>query len=67
MLKTVAVVLIDDFAPFEFGVLCEVFGIDRTEEDVPLIDFRVCGERPDEPLRTSVGPALTPTLGLDAL
>jgi AraC family transcriptional activator FtrA len=67
MLKTVAVVLIDDFAPFEFGVLCEVFGIDRTEEDVPLIDFRVCGEHPGEPLRTSVGVSLTPNLGLDAL
>ena len=27
MLKTVATVLIDGLSPFEFGVLCEVFGV----------------------------------------
>lgn len=67
MLKTVAAVLVDQVAPFEFGVLCEVFGIDRTEEGVPPIEFRVCGERPGEPLRTSVGAMLIPELGLDAV
>jgi AraC family transcriptional regulator, transcriptional activator FtrA len=67
MLKTVAAVLIDDFAPFEFGVLCEVFGIDRTEDGVPPIEFRVCAEQPGVPLRTSVGVYLTPDHGLDAL
>ncbi len=67
MLRTVAVVLIDEFAPFEFGVLCEVFGIDRTDEGVPPIEFRVCAERPGEPLRSSVGVPMVPALGLDAL
>jgi AraC family transcriptional activator FtrA len=67
MLKTVAAVLIDDFAPFEFGVLCEVFGIDRTDEGVPPFEFRVCAEQPGVPLRTSVGVTLTPDHGLDAL
>jgi transcriptional regulator GlxA family with amidase domain len=67
MLKTVAVVLIDRVAPFEFGTVCEVFGIDRQDEGVPPIEFRVCGERPGEPLRTSVGASLIPDLGLDAL
>jgi AraC family transcriptional activator FtrA len=67
MLKTVAAVLIDDFAPFEFGVLCEVFGVDRTDEGVPPIEFRVCAEQPGVPLRTSVGVYLTPDHGLDAL
>jgi AraC family transcriptional activator FtrA len=67
MLKTVAAVLIDRVAPFEFGTVCEVFGIDRQEEGVPPIEFRVCGERPGEPLRTSVGASLIPDLGLDAL
>ena len=50
MLKTVAVVLIDEFAPFEFGVLCEVFAINRTEDGVPPIEFRVCAVRPGVPL-----------------
>ncbi|HEX5114392.1 MAG TPA: helix-turn-helix domain-containing protein [Pseudonocardiaceae bacterium] len=67
MLKTVAVVLIDEFAPFEFGVLCEVFAIDRTEDGVPPIEFRVCAMRPGVPLRTSIGVTMTPELGLDAL
>ncbi|MET0233985.1 MAG: helix-turn-helix domain-containing protein [Kibdelosporangium sp.] len=67
MLKTVAAVLVDEFAPFEFGVLCEVFGIDRTDEGVPAFDFRVCGEHPNVPLRTSIGVTLTPDHGLAAL
>ncbi|WP_350227477.1 GlxA family transcriptional regulator [Agromyces mangrovi Wang et al. 2018] len=28
-------------APFEFGVICEVFGIDRTEQGGPTFDFHV--------------------------
>jgi len=67
MLKTVAAVVIDRVAPFEFGVVCEVFGIDRTEEGVPPLEFFVCGERPGEPLSTSVGAQLIPAHGLDAV
>jgi len=67
VLNTVATVLIDGVAPFEFGVICEVFGIDRTEDGVPPIEFRVCGERPGVPLRASVGVQVTPQHGLDAL
>ncbi|GLZ41747.1 helix-turn-helix domain-containing protein [Actinokineospora sp. NBRC 105648] len=67
MLKTVAAVLIDGVAPFEFGVLCEVFGIDRTDDGVPLVELRVCGEHPGEPVNAQVGVAITPPLGLDAL
>jgi AraC family transcriptional regulator, transcriptional activator FtrA len=66
MLKTVAVVLIDGLAPFEFGVVCEVFGVDRTDEGVPPIEFRVCGEKAGEPLR-SVGVTVTPDHGLAGL
>lgn len=67
MLHTVAVPLIDGVAPFEFGVLCEVFGIDRTEEGVPPFEFLVCAERPGEPLRTSVAAAIIPEHGLAEL
>ena len=66
MLKTVAAVVMDGSAAFELGVVCEVFGIDRTEDGVPPFDFRVCGEHPGEPLR-STGFAIVPTRGLDAL
>ncbi|MCS7483369.1 GlxA family transcriptional regulator [Umezawaea endophytica] len=67
MLNTVACLLIDELEPFEFGLICEVFGVDRTTDGVPPIEFRVCGEEPGVPLRTNVGVALTPVLGLDAL
>ncbi|MFC4854193.1 helix-turn-helix domain-containing protein [Actinophytocola glycyrrhizae] len=67
MLKTVAAIVIDRVAPFEFGVICEVFGIDRTEEGVPPFEFLVCGERPGEPLATSVGAQLVPAHGLDVV
>jgi AraC family transcriptional activator FtrA len=65
MLKTIAVVVMDGTAAFELGVVCEVFGIDRTEDGVPAFDFRVCGEHPGKPLR-STGFSIVPTHGLDA-
>lgn len=68
MLTTIAAVLIDEVAPFEFGVLCEVFGIDRSEDGVPPFEFRVCGEQPGRPVPTNIPRVtLTPELGLDAL
>jgi AraC family transcriptional activator FtrA len=67
MLKSIAVVLIEDFAPFEFGVLCEVFGIDRTDDGVPAFDFRVCAEHPGQPLASNIDFQLIPKYGLEAL
>ncbi|MER5393372.1 helix-turn-helix domain-containing protein [Saccharopolyspora sp. NPDC002686] len=67
MLRSVAAVVLDDVAPFELGVLCEVFGLDRTADGVPPIDFRICGQRPGEPVRTSVGMQVVPGHGLDEL
>ena len=67
MLRTVAAVVADGLAPFEFGVVCEVFGLDRTDDGVPLVDFRVCGPVAGEPVRTSTGASLVPDHGLDAL
>jgi len=65
MLSTVAVVVMDDSSAFELGLICEVFGIDRTEEGVPRFDFRVCGEHPGRPLR-STGFGIVAGYGLDA-
>lgn len=42
MLTDVAVLVSDGVAPFELGVLCEVFGVDRSEEGLPVLDFAVC-------------------------
>jgi transcriptional regulator GlxA family with amidase domain len=54
MLKNVAVVVFDGVAPFELGVLCEAWGIDRSEHGVPPIDFAVCAARPGR-VATSLG------------
>ncbi len=43
MIKRVSTLVLEKVAVFEFGVICEVFGIDRSEDGVPRFDFRVCG------------------------
>jgi AraC family transcriptional activator FtrA len=63
-LSTVAVVIPQRPAMFELGVVTEVFGVDRTEDGVPLIDFRACSERPGLPLRMDNGVSLTTSHGL---
>ncbi len=40
-MHTVAVIVTEGFAPFEFGVACEAFGLDRSEDGIPNFDFRV--------------------------
>jgi AraC family transcriptional regulator, transcriptional activator FtrA len=35
MLKKLAVVILDGFTPFELGVICEVFGVDRQDDGLP--------------------------------
>jgi AraC family transcriptional regulator, transcriptional activator FtrA len=67
MLKTVAVMLFDDVALFEFGVLAEVFGIDRVEDGVPAFDFRVCGLEAGKPLSARNGTLVIPPYGLEGL
>ncbi|MCO7272353.1 MULTISPECIES: helix-turn-helix domain-containing protein [Cellulosimicrobium] len=66
MVHSVAAVVCDGLAPFEFGVVCEVFGLDRSEDGVPPFDFRVCGPVAGSPVRTSVGAQVVPDHGLDA-
>ncbi len=66
-IKSVSVLVLDGLAIFEFGVICEVFGIDRSADGVPNFDFKVCGPEAGRPVRTAVGATLTPDHGLDAL
>ncbi|MDQ0599036.1 transcriptional regulator GlxA family with amidase domain [Streptomyces canus] len=54
MLKNVAAVLLDGVHPFELGVICEVFGIDRSDEGLPTYDFAVA---------SAEGPSLTTHVG----
>ncbi|MCV7435466.1 GlxA family transcriptional regulator [Mycolicibacterium bacteremicum] len=66
-ISSVSVLVLDGLAIFEFGVICEVFGIDRSADGVPNFDFKVCGPEAGKPIRTSVGATLTPDHGLDDL
>jgi transcriptional regulator GlxA family with amidase domain len=65
VLRNVAVVVLDDFRPFEFGTICEVFGIDRADDGLPSYDFAVVAGEPP-PLR-SHGFTMRPSYGLDRL
>ncbi|BCJ32640.1 AraC family transcriptional regulator [Actinocatenispora thailandica] len=48
MLRTIAAVALDGVAAFELGVICEVFGVDRTAQGFPPYEFALCspGGRP---------------------
>lgn len=46
MLKSVAVVVFDGVAPFELGVLCETFALDRSDDGLPTFDFQICAATP---------------------
>lgn len=64
MLRSVVAIVLPGVAPFELGVVCEVFGIDRTEQGGPAFDFTVVTERPGR-VPTSMGFALDVPDGLD--
>ncbi|MDG9716614.1 GlxA family transcriptional regulator [Streptomyces sp. DH24] len=67
MLKNVAAVLLDGVHPFELGVVCEVFGIDRSDEGLPVYDFAVVSAE-GPALGTHVGGLTVSTpYGLDRL
>lgn len=55
---SIAIIVQDGFAPFEFGLACEVFGIDRPEEGIPKFDTRVVAAEPGA-IRSSLGYSIT--------
>ncbi|MGB3486074.1 MAG: helix-turn-helix domain-containing protein [Mycobacterium sp.] len=67
MINSVSTLVLDGVAPFEFGVICEVFGIDRSADSVPNFDFKVCGPQAGVPLQMSIGATLTPEHDFSAL
>jgi AraC family transcriptional regulator, transcriptional activator FtrA len=66
MLTRVAVLVFDRISPFELGVLCEVFGTDRTDDGFPAYDFALCSID-GGPIRTSSGFTIQPHAGLSPL
>jgi transcriptional regulator GlxA family with amidase domain len=66
VLSNVAVAACNGVSVFELGVVCEVFGLDRSDAGLPVYDFAVCAAEPG-PLRTGGGFAITPAYGLDRL
>jgi len=66
VLSNVAVVVLDGLEPFELGVLCEVFGTDRTGDGLPGYDFAVVAGEPG-PLRSAAGFTVQTQFGLDRL
>jgi len=54
MLRKIVCVTLPGMSPFEFGVICEVFGIDRSEHGGPVFDFHVTAAEPG-PIRTKLG------------
>ncbi|MPY61682.1 GlxA family transcriptional regulator [Streptomyces spongiae] len=66
MLNNVAAVLLDGVHPFELGVVCEVFGLDRSDEGLPVYDFGVASaEGPT--LSTHAGFTVGTSHGLERL
>ncbi|GAA1911451.1 helix-turn-helix domain-containing protein [Nocardioides lentus] len=52
MLTDVVALVHDEVEPFDLGVVFELFGVDRTDDGVPAVDFAVCAPQ--------VGPLPTP-------
>jgi transcriptional regulator GlxA family with amidase domain len=66
MLTSVAVIALPDVAVFELGVLCELFGYDRTADGLPGYRFALC--TPDAaPVRTHAGFTISPSHDLDPI
>jgi len=67
MLHNVAAILLNGAHPFELGVVCEVFGLDRSDEGLPVYDFAVASAEGPR-LDTHVpGFTLSTPYGLDRL
>jgi AraC family transcriptional activator FtrA len=57
-LSSVVAVIVPGVCPFELGVACEGFGVDRTDDGVPRVDYAVASVD-DAPVPTSIGMTIT--------
>ena len=65
MLSKIVCIALPGMAPFEFGTICEVFGIDRSDMGGPAFDFHVVAAEPG-PIPMKHGLQLSVAEGLDA-
>ena len=65
-LTSVAVVVGERIAGFELGILCQVFGLDRSDEELPVYDFAICTPRPGA-VHTTSGFSVQVAHGLERL
>ena len=66
MSQRVAAVAFDGMAPFELGIVVEVFGLARPELGVPWYELAICSPDPS-PLRAVGGIALVAEHGVEAI
>ncbi|MEU6083335.1 helix-turn-helix domain-containing protein [Streptomyces sp. NPDC047108] len=66
MLTNVAVPLTHGVNAFELGVIAEVFGMDRSEQGLPVLDFAMVAAEP-APVRAKPGFTIDTPHGLDRL
>ena len=52
-MRSVVAVVGERVAAFELGIVCQVFGLNRTDDHLPAYDFAVCGAEPGEVPTTS--------------
>lgn len=64
MLKNVVALVLPGVAPFELGVTCELFGVDRKDTGGPSFDFTLCTPEPGS-VRTNLGFTIDIQAGLD--
>lgn len=64
-MRSVAVVVQPGFAPFEFGLACEAFGLDRSDDGIPNFDFRIVSPEPGA-VPSNLGFSINVERGLDA-
>ena len=64
-MRSVAVVVQPGFAPFEFGLACEAFGLDRSDDGIPNFDFRIVSPDPGA-VSSNIGFSINVEKGLDA-
>src|SRR5215470_4888641 len=66
VLRNVAEVVVNGFLPFEFGTICEVFGVDRADDGLPSYEFAVVAGEPP-PSRAHNDFTMHPACGLERL
>jgi transcriptional regulator GlxA family with amidase domain len=66
VLRNVAVVVVNGFLPFEFGTICEVFGVERADDGLPSYEFAVVAGEPP-PIRAHNDFTMHPACGLERL